>query len=84
MPAVLFINNDIPMIGIDARLKTNVPQELVKHARKLNILIVRTIDLLFLMRHLEDDPQRKSRLMHIFSLGGGWLRAHPDGYEVVV
>ncbi len=83
MPAVLFINNDIPMIGIDARLKTDVPEELVKHARDLNILMVRTIDLLFLMRHLEEDPQRKSRLMHIFSSGGGWLKADADGYEVV-
>lgn len=83
MPAVLFINNDISMTGIGARLKTKVAEDVVKHAGDLNILIVRTIDLLFLMRHLEDDPQRKSRLMHIFASGGGWLKANEERYEIV-
>ncbi len=84
IPGVLFVNNDASTIGIDARLKTKVPEDQVKHARDLNILIVRTIDLLFLMRHLEGEPHSKKEIMQIFLSGGGWLKADLEGYGVIV
>ena len=84
IPGVLFINNEMSVAGIDKRLETKVPDDQIKHARKLNILIVRTIDLLFLMRHLENNPDRQAELMRLLlSSGGGWLRADSEGYRVV-
>ncbi len=84
IPGVLLINNEMSIAEIDKRLETKVPDEQIKHAKNFNILIVRTIDLLFLMRHLEDSPDRKDELMRILLSGGGWLRADSDGYELVV
>src|SRR5581483_9274939 len=75
IPAVLFINNEMSVNRIEERLETKVPDEQIKHAKNLNILIVRTIDLLFLMRHVENRADRKDELMRLLLSGGGWLRA---------
>lgn len=83
IPGVLFINNEMSVSGIDKRLETQVSDEQIKHARNLNVLIVRTIDLLFLMRHLEEDSNRKDMLMKLLLSGGGWLRVDSRGYKVV-
>lgn len=80
---ILFINNDLTLADIHQRLKAEVPESQVKRAKGLNILMVRTIDLLFLMRSLEDDPHRKKRLIQLFCSGGGWLKADMEGYRVV-
>lgn len=83
IPGILFINNEMSIKGIDKRLKTKVPNEHIKHAKNLNILIVRTIDLLFLMRHLENKPDKKDELVRIIESGGGWFKATPESYEIV-
>lgn len=83
IPGILFINNEMSIIEIDKRLKTKVPNEHIKHAKNLNVLIVRTIDLLFLMRHLENKPDKKDELMRIIESCGGWLKATPESYEIV-
>lgn len=83
IPGVLFINNEMSIAGIDKRLETKVPDDQIKHAKTLNILIVRTIDLLFLTRHLENNPDRQAELMRLLLSSGGWLRADSEGYGVV-
>ncbi|MFQ5683300.1 MAG: hypothetical protein ACE5HC_08520, partial [Candidatus Binatia bacterium] len=83
VPAVLFINSDSCIREVAGRIEAEVPEELVNHAKKLNILIVRTIDLLFLIRHLEEEPQRKDHLMTLLFSGKGWLKADSEGYRIV-
>jgi len=82
-PGVLFINNEMTKRGIESRLETAVPADQVGRAKKLNVLIVRTIDLLFLMRHLESRSDRGEELMRLVRSGGGWLSADADGYRLV-
>lgn len=83
VPGVLFINNEMSLQGIEAKVNTKVPDEHVKHAQNLNILIVRTIDFLFLMRQFEEDQDKKENLLSLFNSGGGWLKADATNYEIV-
>jgi hypothetical protein len=82
-PGILIINNEMTISELSARLATKVPAEQIVHARRLNCLIVRTVDLLFLMRHLENNENRKAELTSLLLAGGGWLRSGEDGYEIV-
>lgn len=82
-PGVLFINNEMSITGIQKRLETKVPDEHIKHAKNSNTLIVRTIDLLFFMRHFENKPDRKDKLINLLLSGGGWLKADSECYEVI-
>jgi hypothetical protein len=50
---------------------------------ELNVLIIRTVDLLFLMRHMESAVHRREDFMRLMSSGGGWLKADPEGYRIV-
>ena len=83
IPGILLINNEMSIEGITQRLTTTVDEEQIKHAQKLNVLIVRTIDLLFLMKHLEDDPKRKDKLLRLLSSRGGWVSTNLEGYKLI-
>ncbi len=82
-PGVIIINNEMNIHSIKSRLETTVPEEQIRHAKNLNVLIVRTIDLLFFMRHLENNPKRKQILSQLFKKGGGWLKADENKYELI-
>ena len=75
MRAVLFINSDMASSDIRARAEKEVAEDIVGYAAEQNVLIVRTIDLLLLMRQLERDPERKRKLLQLFLSHGGWLKA---------
>lgn len=47
--------------NISEKFKSTVSDENIEHAKKINIVILRTIDLLFLMRKFEEkeDPSRE-------------------------
>ena len=49
-------------------------QQAASYAKTLNVLIVRTIDLLLLMRQLEKDTRRGGKLTRLLLSGGGWLK----------
>jgi len=85
VPGALLINNEMKVDAIDGRLATRIAQEHIEHAARLNVLIVRTIDLLFLMQHLEGRtiPERKTEFLNLLKSGGGWLRADREGYRVI-
>ncbi len=83
LPGVLFVNMDKSLHWVNSRLAKTLPQDLVEHAAKHNVLIVRAIDLLFLMQQLENNPRRKRRLIEMFCSGGGWLKADRNGYHII-
>lgn len=84
-PGLLIINNEMNVEGIEERFETIVPEEHITHAKKFNILIIRTIDLLNLLILLEnkDVLSRKNIMTELIKKGGGWLKASPQDYEVV-
>lgn len=84
IPGILIINSEMSLPGIQKKLDTTVPDEQIKHAKQLNILIIRTIDLLYLMKHLENEAENKKAItIKLFHSGGGWLKANENGYEVL-
>jgi len=83
VPGLLLINNQMDVPGIAKRQATQVALEQVRHARRMNVLIVRTIDLLHLMRHLEDDVDKRAKFLALVRGGGGWLAADASGYRIV-
>ncbi len=76
IPAILIINNEMGVDGFDEKLKTTVSNELIKHAKIMNVLIIRTIDLLILMRQLEENDQRGEIMLDIMKSGGGFLKVY--------
>ena len=81
---ILFVNSDMTLSNIRARTEKGVPQDIVKYAEGQNVLILRTIDLLCLMRQLETDSERKKKLMHLFLSRGGWLRTEWESHKTYV
>jgi len=80
---LLVINNQMDIASIEERLKTTVPEEQIVHARSMNVLIVRTVDLLFFMRLVEGDSNRSEKLLSALGSGGGWLSADTEAYRIV-
>ncbi len=65
------------------RRKTTVAGEQIKHAKSLNILIIRTIDLLFLMKSLEQEDTPDIKLLDFINTGGGRLIVDADESQVI-
>ena len=83
VPGVLIINNEMSIASADERLKTEVALDQIQLARNKNILIVRTIDLLNLMRQVEHSDSRGETLLGLIRSGGGWLSADEHGHTIV-
>jgi hypothetical protein len=82
--AILFVNSDMASSDIRSRTEKGVAEEVVRYAAEQNVLIVRTIDLLFLMRQLERDSERKKKLMQVFLSPGGWLKTDRESHKTYV
>ncbi|HEY1234667.1 MAG TPA: hypothetical protein VGH22_14915 [Candidatus Binatia bacterium] len=82
-PLALLINNDMAITNIGERSAASVAPEVLEAAVRQNILIIRTIDLLFLLNHLEKSPNKKARILHLLTSGRGWLKASAVSYDVM-
>ncbi|MFQ5934476.1 MAG: hypothetical protein ACE5KI_07520, partial [Dehalococcoidia bacterium] len=83
VPGLLIINSQMDVNSIEERVSTTVASEQVKLARTLNILIIRAVDLLRLMKLLEGDEARGEKLLELINGGGGLLRVNSEGYRIV-
>ena len=83
IPGLLIVNNHMDVQSVSKRMETPVAKEQVAHAHAMNVTFVRTIDLLFLMRHLETTEDRSEAFLSILRGGGGWLHADSEGYRLV-
>jgi hypothetical protein len=81
IPALLLVNNEMSVAGIEERLATAVPQEHVERAKMLNVTIVRTIDLVTYMQRVEafDVAKRRDDLLKLIGSQVGWLEGR--GHE---
>lgn len=85
IPGVLIINNEMGIEDLNSRAKTKIPSEQIDYARSQNILIIRTIDLLYLMKLLESKSvkARGQELIRLINSGGGWLKVSEDKIELI-
>ena len=77
-PAILIVNSDNLIEDIAKRAQAGVADEVANYAQSLNVLIIRTIDFLFLMRRLENDEAREKILLRLLSTRRGWLKVAPE------
>lgn len=82
-PGLLIINDQMNVEDIDQRNETSVADEQIKHAKNLNILIIRTLDFLFLIRNLENDDDPGNKLIRLCNQGGGRLIVNDSQTNIV-
>ncbi len=73
IPAILFINNNMSTDGLEKRFSITFPREQIIHSKKLNILVIRTIDLLYFIKQYEhlEVKQRQKIFLEYLNSGGG-------------
>lgn len=82
-PSLLLINTHIKnSANIEDKDKV-VPEDQIKHAVKIGVLILRTLDLLFLLKKLDSGTITQAELIEIFSSNVGWLKADSDKWEII-
>ena len=86
IPGLLIINNEMDVEGIENKSQTAVNSDQIKHAKNLNILIIRTIDLLFFMKRIEKLPieNRKEEFLSLLQQNGGWLKSNSDEQKIMI
>lgn len=84
-PAVLIINNAMSKSTIQEKNNAVLANEQVEHAKRNNILILRTIDLLNIMKLWESKSisDRKNSLLAYINNSHGWLRADGENIELI-
>jgi len=83
-PAVLIANTHIKNARNLGEKDMDVPEEQVVHARKNNVLILRTLDLLRLLRLKIENRITKETVLELLSGPGGWLKVSDDKWELIV
>jgi hypothetical protein len=83
IPGVLIINDHMDLKGISNRLDKTVAEEQILHAKRMNVLIMRTIDLLHAMKILEGYSLPKEKFLNLINQGGGLLHFTNGNFSVV-
>ncbi|HZD40175.1 MAG TPA: hypothetical protein VE131_05600, partial [Terriglobales bacterium] len=82
-PGLCIINHGQILPDLKQRLDLELSKQQVEVAKDHNILLIRTIDLLFFMQHMEDSPHRRRALMKLCFSGGGWLKADAKHFQLI-
>ena len=80
---ILIINNEMAISGCKERFDTSITEEQVKHARKMNVLIIRTIDLINYLILQQDNINRSDQFLDILKNNVGWLKVSETGIETI-
>jgi len=82
-PAVLIINTHMKNARTVEEKDQEVAPEQIAHASNVNVLIMRTLDLLNLLRlHLRDEIAL-DKIVELLTNSRGWLRVREDQFEIV-
>lgn len=82
-PSLLVINTHIKnSVSIEDKDQT-VPEDQIKHAVKIGILILRTIDLLFLLKQKENGTISQQEIIDLLSKNVGWLKVDSGRWEII-
>ncbi len=82
-PTLLIINTHIKNSRNLTEKDKVVPSEQVKHAARNNVLIVRTFDLLMLLKLMLSSKITQNEVIALLLKKDGWLRVSENGYEVL-
>jgi hypothetical protein len=82
-PTLLIINTNCKKSRTIEEKNVEVAQEQVLHAKKMNVLIIRTLDLLELLRQLIDEKVTNEDCLKIFQEKAGWLKVTSEKLEIV-
>lgn len=82
-PGLLIINDQMGVESIPERHETSVAEEQVAHSKNMNILLLRTIDLLYLIRIFEKTEDRKQKFIQLCMEGGGRLVADDKSFKII-
>ncbi|MCK4447545.1 MAG: hypothetical protein KAW56_10750 [Candidatus Marinimicrobia bacterium] len=82
-PGILIINTHIKNSRNLKEKDKDIPKEQIKHAVKMNILLLRTLDLLRLLRLIDDNCISRDKALKIFKSEVGWLKVESSKYEVL-
>lgn len=83
-PAILIINTHIKNSRTVLEKDQSIADEQLRHANKLNILLLRTIDLLALLKLYLAKKVTLKDLISVFTTQHGWLKVGSEGYEVII
>ena len=81
-PSLLIVNTNLrgtTVAGKDVEVAT----EQVQRARKVGVLILRTLDLLNIVVRLQAKQLTRDEVVRMFTVSTGWLKATPTGWELL-
>lgn len=82
-PALLVINTHIKNSkSIDDKDHT-ISREQIEHAVKMRVLVIRTLDLLYLLRHKDNGKILQQEILEILYNKLGWLKVDSDRWEII-
>ena len=82
-PSLLVINTHIKNSASIKDKDQIIPDDQIKYAARIGVLIVRTLDLLFLLRHLSNGKVSQHEVVDLFLNNVGWLKVGPDHWEII-
>jgi len=82
-PAILIINSHIKNARNLEEKDKEVVRDQVRHADKLNVLVLRTLDLLRLLELFKNNKITKAMVSELIIKNGGWLKVENDSWKVI-
>jgi hypothetical protein len=82
-PTVLIINTHAKESTQLADKDRPIPDEQIKHAVKMRVLVLRTLDLVRLFAQKESGTLDPAALLKTLKTESGWLKASESGFEIV-
>jgi len=83
-PSILIVNTHIKNARTISEKDQEIAKEQIQHSKKMNILMLRTIDLLFLLNLYKRGSIEKDQLIALMTANSGWLRCNESNYEILV
>lgn len=81
-PGILIINDQMGVESVTKRQETSVAEEQITHSKNMNVILLRTIDLLFIVRKFEKKSNRKDDFINLCMNGGGRLLIEDESIKI--
>ncbi|MCM8558914.1 hypothetical protein ACLE2W_02110 [Pseudomonas shahriarae] len=82
-PSVLIVNTHIKNARSISEKDQEIAIEQIRHSKKMNILMMRTIDLLFLLNLYKSNSISNDQLITLLTENSGWLKCNDKNYEII-
>lgn len=82
-PGILIINDQMGVENVTQRRETSVAEEQITHSKNMNVILLRTIDLLFIVRRFEKISNRRDEFINFCMNGGGRLVIEDESIKMI-